>query len=53
MKSAIVNLKTIVSGDWRKPLAKAIHRDEQWEGRGGTINAKEENSYDVASTRVG
>ena len=22
MKSAIVNLKTIVSGDWRKPFAK-------------------------------
>ena len=49
MKSAIVNLKTIVSGDWRKPFAKgdAILMNNGKITKVGTLSAKEEKSCDV------
>ena len=54
MKSAIVNLKTIVSGDWRKPFAKgdSIVMNNGKIVKVGTISAKEEKSCDVVLDAV-
>lgn len=48
MKTAIVNLKTIVSGDWRKPFVKgdSILMNNGKIAKVGTLSAKEFNSCD-------
>ena len=48
MKTAIVNIKTIVTGDWRKPFTKgdSILMDKGKIAKIGTISAKEFNSCD-------
>lgn len=49
MKTAIVNLKTIVTGDWRKPFAKgdSILMNNGKISKVGTLSAKEVESCDV------
>lgn len=49
MKSAIVNLKTIVTGDWRKPFAKgdSILMNKGKITKVGTLSAAELKSCDV------
>ena len=49
MKTAIVNIATIVTGDWRKPFAKgdSILMDKGRIKKVGTLSAKEINACDV------
>src|SRR5438132_1815809 len=49
MKTAIVNLATIVTGDWREPLAKgdSILMADGKIGKVGTLSAQEVESCDV------
>jgi len=49
MKTAIVNIATIVTGDWRKPFAKgdSILMDKGRIRKVGTLSAKEINACDV------